>query len=193
MKMADKTINCVASGQEFTWSEGEQRFYKERGLSRPKRCSSCRTRPRSAGRSDGPDRSAATRPSRRAGRSLLSNPVNRIGMLILGGSALAAIALAMATKALDVVASWLLAINVVTFATYAYDKLVSSTRRARVPERVLLMLALAGGTVAAIIGMFGLRHKTSKRGFQARFLGVLIVQAILVACYYLLVKPRLSG
>ena len=191
--MADKTINCLACGQKFIWGEGEQRFHKEVGLVQPKRCPSCRAQRRTGKRPDGSSRSVARRPSGNRQRSWLSNPVTRNGLLILSGSALGAVALAGATEAVDVVASWLLAINVVTFATYAYDKLISSTGRARVPERVLLVLALAGGTPGAIVGMFGLRHKTSKRRFQAKFLAILVVQATLVACYYLLIKPRLSG
>jgi len=191
--MTDRTISCVACGREFAWSEGEQRFYRERGLVRPKRCSSCRAQRTSDGQSAGPDRSAARRPSGHEERDWLANPVNRFGVLLLGGSALGAVALTAAIEAVALATAWLLAINVVTFLAYGYDKVISATGRTRVPERVLLALALLGGTLGAIVGVFGLRHKTSKRGFQARFLGTVIVQAILVGCYYLLIKPRISG
>lgn len=41
--MADKTIVCKDCGKEFIFSEGEQAFYKERGLENdPIRCPDCR-------------------------------------------------------------------------------------------------------------------------------------------------------
>jgi len=55
--------------------------------------------------------------------------------------------------ALDWVQSWLLAITGMTFLTYGYDKLVAGSEATRVPERVLLTLAFAGGTVGALLGM----------------------------------------
>lgn len=41
----DETIVCLDCGQEFTFTAGEQAFYKEKGLqNKPKRCPSCRMR-----------------------------------------------------------------------------------------------------------------------------------------------------
>ncbi len=39
---ADKTLTCADCGQSFTFSEGDQAFYAERGFSEPRRCPSCR-------------------------------------------------------------------------------------------------------------------------------------------------------
>ena len=39
----DRSIACVDSGQEFTFTAGEQEFYAQRGFTEsPKRCPSCR-------------------------------------------------------------------------------------------------------------------------------------------------------
>ncbi|TAL11622.1 MAG: zinc-binding protein [Chloroflexota bacterium] len=39
----DRTITCRDCGQPFVFTEGEQAFYQERGLSHePQRCASCR-------------------------------------------------------------------------------------------------------------------------------------------------------
>jgi hypothetical protein len=38
----DETIICVRCGEPFTWSYGEQAYYQEHGLHRPKHCSACR-------------------------------------------------------------------------------------------------------------------------------------------------------
>jgi len=42
--MADLTLICQNCGNEFLWSEGEQEFYTQKGLSQPKFCPICRAR-----------------------------------------------------------------------------------------------------------------------------------------------------
>ena len=37
-KFQDETINCVQCQFDFTWTGAEQRYYAERQLNRPKRC-----------------------------------------------------------------------------------------------------------------------------------------------------------
>jgi len=49
--MSDERIECVECGRAFIWSAGEQRYYQERRLDRPKRCPSCRSHRRSESRS----------------------------------------------------------------------------------------------------------------------------------------------
>ncbi|MCG3140747.1 MAG: hypothetical protein HDKAJFGB_01863 [Anaerolineae bacterium] len=86
----------------------------------------------------------------------------------------------------DAVLTWLISITIVTFIAYRYDKSIAGSDRFRVPERVLLLLALAGGTIGAITGMYliGEHHKTSKRSFMLPFFIILIVQAIVVGIYF---------
>ena len=81
---------------------------------------------------------------------------------------------------LDPILSWLLAVNLVAFLTYGYDKSIAGSGKMRVPERVLLLLALAGGSPAALLGMRLFHHKTAKSSFQQKFWLVLLIQAILV-------------
>lgn len=38
----DETIVCVDCGEDFTWSYGEQLYYRDRSLSPPRRCPRCR-------------------------------------------------------------------------------------------------------------------------------------------------------
>jgi uncharacterized membrane protein YsdA (DUF1294 family) len=62
--------------------------------------------------------------------------------------------------------AWLVAINLVTFVAYAWDK--SQSRRSgarRVRERTLWILCLAGGVVGAWVAFFLLRHKTRHQSF----------------------------
>lgn len=42
-EFTDKTLVCVDCGNDFTFTAGEQAFYKEKGLTNePKRCKDCR-------------------------------------------------------------------------------------------------------------------------------------------------------
>jgi hypothetical protein len=38
----DLNLECADCAQPFTWTIGEQRFYVEKGLARPRRCAECR-------------------------------------------------------------------------------------------------------------------------------------------------------
>jgi uncharacterized membrane protein YsdA (DUF1294 family) len=87
--------------------------------------------------------------------------------------------------ATDALTSWLVAITVVTFLAYAYDKAIAGSARLRVPERLLLALALAGGALGAFLGMYLLRHKTAKSSFQVRFWLVVAVEIAAVVAYAL--------
>lgn len=47
----DKTLTCVDCGEDFTFTAGEQEFYKEKGFdNEPKRCKECRDKKKSARR-----------------------------------------------------------------------------------------------------------------------------------------------
>ncbi len=78
-------------------------------------------------------------------------------------------------------AGWLLAVNVVAFGYYGYDKGQAQASGSRVPEAVLHGLAVAGGTGGADAGMRLFRHKTVKGTFQVFFWAVALMQALLLA------------
>ena len=74
--------------------------------------------------------------------------------------------------------AWLLAFNAVTVLVYGYDKAIAGGKRRRVPERILLGLALCGGTPGALLAMWLFRHKTAKRSFRNAFVLVVVVQVV---------------
>ncbi|MCB9898971.1 MAG: DUF1294 domain-containing protein [Planctomycetes bacterium] len=78
-------------------------------------------------------------------------------------------------------AAWLLAISAATVGAYGYDKAIAGRQVARVPERILLLLALLGGSPAAMLAMRLFRHKTVKPGFQRAFGVVLVVQVAVIS------------
>ena len=78
--------------------------------------------------------------------------------------------------------AYLLSISVIAFLFYGYDKRQATKSRWRVPEAVLHLLALAGGTPGAFAGQIFFRHKTRKLRFKVVF--VLIVCVQLIAAYF---------
>ncbi len=77
--------------------------------------------------------------------------------------------------------AWLATINAATFAAYALDKHRAKAEGRRVPELVLLGLALIGGTIGAVVAMLALRHKTRKIAFLLPFVAVVVVQIAALA------------
>lgn len=68
--------------------------------------------------------------------------------------------------AIRVVAIYLIAVNVMAFAAYGIDKRRARLRRWRIPESVLLLLAIVGGPLGAVVGMKAFHHKTQHRKFM---------------------------
>lgn len=90
--------------------------------------------------------------------------------------------------ALTMMADWsmvqhyLSALSIVTVGLYGYDKSIAGTGATRIPEIVLLGLAIAGGACASIIAQQLFRHKTRKPAFRLTcfFLAVLQLAALLL-------------
>jgi CxxC-x17-CxxC domain-containing protein len=51
--MEDRTLTCRDSGATFTFTEGEQAFYAQKGFSEPTRCPDCRAAKKAARNSGG--------------------------------------------------------------------------------------------------------------------------------------------
>ena len=112
------------------------------------------------------------------------------GLFSFGLAVGGAVLLHLALPALDWLQAWLLSISIVTFLTYGYDKMIAGRGVTRVPERVLLGLAFAGGTVGAVLGMRFFHHKTSKESFLERFWLIVAAQIVLIAGWYIFLRPR---
>lgn len=59
----------------------------------------------------------------------------------------------------------LIAINIVTFILYGWDKLCAKKGWWRIPEKVLLGFAFFGGSFGALLGMRIFHHKTKHKKF----------------------------
>ena len=73
-------------------------------------------------------------------------------------------------------AIYLLVVTVATFAVYGWDKLCAKRNMWRVPEKILLLLALLGGSVGAMTAMAIFRHKTLHLKFRYGVPLILILQ-----------------
>ena len=81
------------------------------------------------------------------------------------------------TKALY---AYLLSVNIITFLFYGYDKHRAKDNGARIPEVVLHVLALIGGSCGALTGQLFFRHKTRKRKFLAVYAMILVIQTAII-------------
>jgi len=77
--------------------------------------------------------------------------------------------------------AYLIAVNLTTFASYGSDKHRAVSNSSRIPEIVLHLLALAGGSGAALLAQVIFRHKTKKCPFRIIFIAIILIQLIAIA------------
>ncbi|MFH1086199.1 MAG: DUF1294 domain-containing protein [Chloroflexota bacterium] len=177
--MPDQNLTCVNCGRRFPWTEGEQRFYAERGLSAPKRCPICRSE-RAEGAAQGDPAPTVPAPRR---RSAWGHPTVLYGLLAVGLALVASALLIWQLEAIRPWVAWLIAVSLITFLVFGYDKLMARLGRGRVPEAVLLGLAAIGGSLGALAAMPVWRHKTAKQSFRVAFWAIVVVQLVALGVY----------
>ncbi len=69
-------------------------------------------------------------------------------------------------------------INLIGIAVMALDKFKAEKGYWRIPENTLLLVALLGGGIGTIFGMYKFRHKTKKLKFVIGFPTILILELI---------------
>ena len=74
----------------------------------------------------------------------------------------------------------LIVINVITFLIYGIDKWKAKQGSWRISEVTLLLLAVIGGSIGALLGMKVWRHKTQHKKFKYGLPLILIIQIILI-------------
>ncbi|MGO4938186.1 DUF1294 domain-containing protein [Fundicoccus sp. Sow4_H7] len=79
---------------------------------------------------------------------------------------------------------YLFLINITAFAFFCFDK--NRARRAgwRVPNARLMALAVVGGSLGALLGMYLFRHKTQQKLFTVGVPVVMVVQILIVIWFF---------
>lgn len=102
-----------------------------------------------------------------------------VALMVLYASALA---WAVGTGVVPRSVVWVLAaVNLLTFATYWWDKRAAVAGHWRVSERTLHLWSLAGGWPAAWWAQQALRHKSSKASFRWGYWGTVVLHAVAAA------------
>ena len=78
---------------------------------------------------------------------------------------------------------YLLAVNVVAFAAFGIDKYKAKRGLWRISEATLLLLAVVGGSIGALMGMRIWHHKTQHAKFRYGLPLIILAQIALI--YYL--------
>ena len=81
----------------------------------------------------------------------------------------------------DTIIYILISINALTFFVYCWDKWKAKQGKWRISEATLLMLAAAGGTIGALLGMQFWHHKTMHLKFKYGLPLILLAQIALIA------------
>jgi len=77
---------------------------------------------------------------------------------------------------ISVFAIYLIGINILTFLIFGADKWKAKRDKWRIPEDTLIWLAIVGGSVGALLGMYLFRHKTKHKKFLIGIPVILLVQ-----------------
>ena len=76
--------------------------------------------------------------------------------------------------------TYLAVVNILTIIVFCVDKMNAKSNRQRVRIVTLLGLAFIGGSVGALIGMYGFHHKTKKAYFTVGVPLILLMQVVVL-------------
>lgn len=80
---------------------------------------------------------------------------------------------------------YLLIINIIAFLAMFIDKKKAEKDRWRIKESTLLTLALIGGSIGAIAGMYTFHHKTKKPRFFIGIPVIIVLQIMLIIAIFI--------
>lgn len=83
-----------------------------------------------------------------------------------------------------VVCSYFIAVNLVAFFVFGIDKLRAKNGRWRIPESMLLLLAVIGGSAGAYSGMKLWHHKTLHNKFRFGIPVIMFLQLAIIVYFF---------
>jgi uncharacterized membrane protein YsdA (DUF1294 family) len=81
---------------------------------------------------------------------------------------------------IEFLAAYLLAVNIIALLLMWWDKSRARRGAYRIPEKTLLLWALAGGSVGACLGMWFFHHKTRHTKFRYGLPLLLLVHILII-------------
>ena len=72
--------------------------------------------------------------------------------------------------------AYIIIVNIAAFCLYGIDKSAAIKQKQRIPNRVLLLIAVFGGSLGALAGMYTFRHKTKKWYYTITVPVLLVIQ-----------------
>ena len=78
---------------------------------------------------------------------------------------------------------YLIFINIMGLLSMYLDKYFSKNNMYRISEKSLFFLAILGGSIGSIIGMYQFRHKTKHKQFTIGLPIILFIQLIILMYY----------
>jgi len=79
---------------------------------------------------------------------------------------------------------YLIAVNALGFGIMLFDKHAAKNNLWRIPEATLLGIAVIGGSLGCLCGMYTVRHKTRHIKFTVGIPVILAIQSYFLFTYY---------
>ena len=80
--------------------------------------------------------------------------------------------------------NYLIFINIIGILSMYLDKYFAKNNMYRISENSLFSIAIIGGSIGSIIGMYRFRHKTKHKKFTVGLPIILFMQVFLLNLYY---------
>ena len=74
--------------------------------------------------------------------------------------------------------AYIVIVNILTFSLFGIDKSAAIQQKQRIPNRVLLLTAVFGGSLGSLVGMYTFRHKTKKWYYTITVPALLLIQIV---------------
>ena len=78
---------------------------------------------------------------------------------------------------------YLVVTNLLAFGLFWFDKWMAHVQGWRVPELILWLLMLFGGSIGGLVAMTWFRHKTKKTSFQLVAWLIVLIQMMVITLY----------
>ena len=74
--------------------------------------------------------------------------------------------------------AYIVIVNILAFSLFGIDKSAAIQQKQRIPNRVLLLTAVVGGSLGSLVGMYTFRHKTKKWYYTITVPALLLIQIV---------------